>query len=247
MTALLLTRLHARIALLDLFRSPGYVVPTVVFPALFYALFDLQYARTRATIADATTLAFMVFAVTGVCLYQFGVGIAAERGRPWERYLRTLPASVGVRFGARIATALVFALLAAVCVAVFSRLTTPIDLDALQWLRITVYIVAGGIPFVLIGLTIGYWVSARAAVPVATALNLLLAYAGGLWMPPQFLPAFVQHVSPYLPTRQFADVLWSVSSGTDAGRALAGLAIYAAIFAVIAAIGYRRDERKRYA
>ena len=248
MNALLLTRAHGRIALLDLFRSPSYVVPTVVFPALFYALFDLQYARTKASLADATTLAFMVFAVTGVCLYQFGVGIAAERGRPWERYLRTLPASITVRFGARIATALVFAMLAAGCVALFSRLTTPIDLDALQWLRVAVYVLAGGVPFVLIGVTIGYWVSPRAAVPVATALNLLLAYAGGLWVPPQFLPEFVQHVSWYLPTRQFAELLWSASSGSnDAASALSGLVIYTAIFAAIAAVGYRRDERKRYA
>lgn len=247
MNALLLTRVHARIALLDLFRSPGYVVPTVVFPALFYALFDLQYARTQSSAAAATTLAFMAFAVSGVCLYQFGVGIASERGRPWERYLRTLPASVPVRFGARIVTALVFAALSAGCVATFSHLTTPIDLDARQWLTAAVFVVAGGVPFVLIGMTIGYWVSARAAVPVATALNLLLAYAGGLWLPPRYLPHAVQQLSPYLPTRQFADLLWSVWTGTGAAHALAGLAIYTAIFATIAATGYRRDERKRYA
>jgi ABC-2 type transport system permease protein len=245
--ALLLTRAHSKVALLDLFRSPGYVVPTVVFPALFYALFDLQYARTRAAVADATTLAFMAFAVTGVCLYQFGVGIAAERGRPWERYLRTLPAPAAVRFGARIVTALVFGLLAAGCVALFSRLTTPVDLDALQWLRAGAYVIAGGIPFVLIGIALGYWVAPRAAVPLATALNLLLAYAGGLWMPPEFLPKFVQHISPYLPTRQFADLLWSAWTGTGAAPALLGLAIYTAAFGTIAAIGYRRDERKRYA
>lgn len=247
MNALFLTRAHARIALLDLFRSPSYVVPTVAFPALFFALFDLQAARTQASIADGATLAFMVFAVTGVCLYQFGVGIAAERGRPWERYLRTLPASIAVRFGARISSALVFGMLAAGCVAVFSRATTPIDLDVQQWLRVAAFVIAGGVPFVLIGISIGYWVSPRAAVPIATAVNLLLAYGGGLWMPPQFLPPAVAHVSPYLPTRQFAELLWSVSYGTSAAHALFGLAIYTAIFAAIAAIGYRRDERKRYA
>jgi len=245
--ALFLTRAHARVALLDLFRSPGYVVPTVVFPALFYALFDLSYAHTKTSIADATTLAFMAFAVTGVCLYQFGVGIAAERGRPWERYLRTLPVSAAVRFGARIATALVFAVLAAGCVAVLSGLTTPVDLGALQWLRAGLYVLAGGIPFVLIGISVGYWVAPRAAVPIATALNLLLAYAGGLWMPPEFLPHFVQELSPYLPTRQFADLLWSVSNGTSPAQAFGGLALYTAAFAAIAAIGYRRDERRRYA
>ena len=88
---------------------------------------------------------------------------------------------------------------------------------------------------------------ATAAVPIATACNLLLAYAGGLWTPPQYLPEFVQRISPYLPTRMFADLLWSVSGSGRAPAALAGLAVYTLIFAAVAAMGYRRDERKRYA
>jgi ABC-2 type transport system permease protein len=242
-----LVRAHTKIEFLDLIRWPGYVVPTVVFPAMFYVLFDLPFARTRAQIADATALAFIVFAIVGVTLYQFGVGIAQERGRPWERYVRTLPAPAVVRFSARIVTALIFGLLTAAVVALVARVLTPIDLSAAQWLRVLISCIAGGVPFVLIGIAIGYWVSARAAVPVATACNLLLAYAGGLWMPPQYLPSFVQSISPYLPTRQFADLLWSVTGQAGAMRALGGLALYTLLFGLLAVAGYRRDERKRYA
>jgi ABC-2 type transport system permease protein len=243
----MLVRAHARVAFLDLIRWPGYVVPTVLFPAMFFVLFDLPFARTRADAANATTLAFIAFAIVGVTLYQFGVGIAQERGRPWERYLRALPVTTAQRFAARIVTAVLFGLLTAAAVALVARAFTPIDLGISQWLRVLLYALLGGIPFVLIGITIGYWTSARAAVPVATALNLLLAYAGGLWIPPAYLPHFVATISPYLPTRQFADLLWSVTGNGDAPRAVTGLAIYAILFAVAAAIGYRRDEQKRYA
>ncbi len=247
MNAFLLVRAHTKIQFLDLLRWPGYVVPTIAFPALFYAIFDLPFARTRADIADLTALAFIAFAIVGVTLYQFGVGIAQERGRPWERYLRTLPASTTVRFTARIVTAIFFGVLTAAVVALLARVLTPIDLTPLQWLRVLLYAIAGAVPFVLIGIAIGYWASARAAVPVATACNLLLAYAGGLWMPPAYLPSFVRELSPYLPTRQFADLLWSVVGAGNAAHAIAGLAIYSAIFGAIAAAGYRRDERTRYA
>ncbi|MGB8908903.1 MAG: ABC transporter permease [Candidatus Cybelea sp.] len=247
MSALGLVRAHARIEFLDLIRWPGYVVPTVLFPAMFFVLFDLRYARERASAADTMTLAFMVFAIVGITLYQFGVGIAQERGRPWERYLRALPVSTAVRFTARIVTAVLFGLLAAGVVALVARAFTPIDLNASQWLRVLLYAIFGGIPFVLFGITIGYWASARAAVPIATACNLLLAYAGGLWMPTAYLPRFVQTISPYLPTRQFADLLWSVTGNGNATRALAGLTLYAVLFAVAASVGYRRDERSRYA
>jgi ABC-2 type transport system permease protein len=247
MSALALIRAHTRVNFLDLMRWPGYVVPTVIFPAMFYALFDLPFARTRAAAADETALAFIVFAIVGVTLYQFGVGIAQERGRPWERYLRTLPVSAIVRFCARILTAVIFGLITAAVVALVARAFSPMDLNLAQWLRLLLYGIAGGVPFVLIGISIGYWTSARAAVPIATACNLLLAYGGGLWMPPQYLPDFVQRISPYLPTRQFADLLWSVTGGGGAMRALAGLTCYTLIFGFIAAVGYRRDERKRYA
>jgi ABC-2 type transport system permease protein len=247
MNALALVRAHARIGFLDLVRWPGYVVPTVIFPAMFFTLFDLPFARRAAEIANGTTLAFIVFAIVGVTLYQFGVGIAQERGRPWERYVRTLAASAFVRFTARILTALLFGILTALVVALVARALTPIDLSIDQWARVLLYALYGGVPFVLIGISLGYWTSARAAVPIATASNLLLAYAGGLWMPPDDLPRFVQTISPYLPTRQFADLLWSVTGDANATRAIAGLAIYTVLFAVVAAIGYRRDERTRYA
>lgn len=247
MISLTLVRAHARVGFLDLMRWPGYVVPTVVFPAMFYLLFDLPFARHSVPIANATALAFIVFAIAGVTLYQFGVGIAQERGRPWERYLRTLPVSPFERFAARILVALAFGILTASVVALTARAFTPIDLSTAQWLRVFVYSLAGGVPFVLIGISLGYWLSARAAVPVATALNLLLAYAGGLWMPPSDLPRFVAAISPYLPTRQFADLLWSVTGSGEALRPLFGLAAYTAIFGMLAVAGYRRDERKRYA
>jgi ABC-2 type transport system permease protein len=245
--ALSLVRAHTKVQFLELLRWPGYVVPTIIFPAMFYLLFDLPFARRQAEIADLTALAFIAFAVVGVTLYQFGVGIAQDRGRPWERYVRTLPVSAVERLSARVVTALLFGVLAAAVVALVARAATPIDLTLIQWLRVLLYAILGGVPFVLIGISIGYWASARAAVPVATACNLLLAYAGGLWMPPQYLPSFVATISPYLPTRQFADLLWSVMGAGNAAHALAGLALYSVLFGAIAVAGYRRDERRRYA
>jgi ABC-2 type transport system permease protein len=66
-------------------------------------------------------------------------------------------------------------------------------------------------------------------------------------MPPQYLPHFVATISPYLPTRQLGDLLWSVVGEGNASRAVMGLVLYSAIFGLLAAVGYRRDERKRYA
>jgi ABC-2 type transport system permease protein len=245
--ALTLIRAHTRAMLLDLRRTPGYVIPTVFFPAMFFTIFAMPYARHQSGIADVELLSYVAFAIIGVTLFQFGVGIAAERGRPWERYIRTLPCPAGVRFAARIACAMVFGLAAAAMVALVARIFTPVDLTGLQWLQLGGYALLGGIPFVLFGIAIGYWASARAALPIANICYLLLSCAGGLWMPPQMLPGFAAAISPYLPTRQFGELLWSIALPGHPMKALLDLALYAAFFALLASAGYRRDERTRYA
>lgn len=69
----------------------------------------------------------------------------------------------------------------------------------------------------------------------------------GLWMSPSELPGVVRTISPFLPTRQFGELLWSiVTPGNRLGPAL-GLCAYAAIFGALTIAGYRRDEHRRYA
>jgi lipid-A-disaccharide synthase-like uncharacterized protein len=54
-------------------------------------------------------------------------------------------------------------------------------------------------------------------------------------------------VSPYLPTRAFGDLLWSIAGDGNPAHAIVVLFWYFAIFAGVATLGYRRDERVRYA
>jgi ABC-2 type transport system permease protein len=237
---------HVRARLLELLRIPAFIVPTLTFPALFFLLFAMPWAHTRE-IATGEMLSFVAFAVIGVTLFQFGVGVSAERAQPWERYLRTLPAPLAARFGARLVCALVFGAISAALVVLLAVSRTPAALSTAGWFELAAFALAGGVPFVLFGLTIGYWTNGRAAVPIANVLYLLLSFAGGLWMPPAFLPHFAQIVSPYLPTRQFGELLWSITGSRHPNHALTVLGIYAVLFGAMAAAGYRRDERARYA
>ena len=248
MISLRLLGVHTAAILRELTRTPAFLFPTIGFPAMFFALFGLPYARASAPAADYEVCSFAAFALVGVTLFQFGVGVAVERGRPWERYLRSLPVTVATRFTARIMVALIFGVCAAGLVALEARLLTPIDFTIAQWLLLAFYTLAGATPFVLLGIAIAYWVAPRGALPITNIFYLLLSYAGGFWMPPQYLPSIAGAVSPYLPTRQYGELLWSVAqSGHDAQRAALSLLAFAIVFAAFAVLGYRRDERARYA
>lgn len=239
-----LVLVHARAQALELLRYPAASVPTLLFPALFFGLFGVPAAHDRANVLLA---GFAAFAVLGVAFFQFGVGIAADRVSAWERFLRTLAVSPAARFAARVIVALGFAAGAAGGVVAVAAAATPIRFAQGDWALFAVALLAGSIPFALLGIAIGYWTSVKSALPIANVLYFVLAYAGGLWTPPSGLPGPVAAVSPFLPTRQWGDLLWAAALG----RGLAPLhwlvlAGYAVAFGALAVAGYRRDEGEHF-
>lgn len=238
-----LAAVHARAELRQLARYPTFLVPTLVLPVAFFALVGLQQHGTDPAVLMA---AFAAYAVLGVAFFQFGVGIALEREEPWEAYLRTLPVPVAARFAGRLASALVFAAAATVPVVALAVATRPVSLAAGAWVRFGLVLLAGSVPLGLLGIALGYWVPAKGALPVANLLYLGFAYAGGLWTGPRALPAPVEAVAPWLPTRQWGDAVWQALRGGWGGAHWLPLLGFAALFAALAAWGYRRDEGRRF-
>src|SRR3990172_11224677 len=103
--------------MLQLVRIPAFVVPTIGFPALFFLFFSLNRGMVDRGAQEILT-GFAIFAVLGVAFFQFGVGIAADRSLPWDRYLRTLPATAVPRFIAQSLSAVLFASVAVLIVVI---------------------------------------------------------------------------------------------------------------------------------
>jgi ABC-2 type transport system permease protein len=239
-----LTLVHARAMTLELFRYPSFSVPTLAFPALFFLLFVAPRGDRDAPLLLAS---FAGFAFLAVAFFQFGVGIAAERESPWERFLRALPACAEVRFIARLVSGTLFGLASAGLVALAAVASTDARLPPLRWGALAVALVLASAPFALLGIALGYWASPRGALPIANILYLVLAFAGGLWTTPAHLPAAVASVSPLLPTRQFGNVLWGAAEGQLwQPRSWLLLLAWGSAFAVLAGWGYARDEGRRY-
>ena len=239
-----LTLIHARAMTLELLRYPAFSVPTLAFPAVFFLLFVASRGDRNPTLLLAS---FAGFAFLAVAFFQFGVGIAAERETPWERYLRTLPVQARVRLAARLLSGTLFGLASAGLVALTALATTDAHLPAVRWAALALALVVGAVPFVLLGIALGYWASPRGALPVANILYLVLAFAGGLWTTPARLPSTVASVSPLVPTRQFGEVLWGAARGRLwQPREWLLLLAWGAAFALLAAWGYARDEGRRY-
>lgn len=225
-------------------RFPGFSAGTLAFPGVVFVLFGLPRAAHYPNLQLAS---YAAFAVLGVGFFQFGVSGAIERGTPWQAWLRTLSTPPAVRIAARVVSALAFTVASIAVVVAIALGTTSVSLSAHEWLRLGAALLAGSVPFVVLGLTIAYWTSPKSALPVANILYMLLAYAGGLWTGPADLPHVVRAISPYTPARQWGDVLWSAAGGAPwhASNWLV-LGAYALGFGALAAWGFARDELRHY-
>lgn len=242
--ALRLALVHARVQIAELVRFPGFTAGTLAFPSVVFVLFGLPRAGRHPELVLAS---YCAFAVLGVGFFQFGVSGAIERGSPWQAWLRTLPVPPAVRVASRIVSALAFTTASVSLVVAISLATTAASLSPVEWMRLALALLAGSVPFVLLGLTIAYWSSPKGALPVANILYMLLAYAGGLWTGPADLPRAVRQISPFTPARQWGDLLWPAVTG-EPWRASHWLllVVYSLAFGALAAWGLARDELRNY-
>jgi ABC-2 type transport system permease protein len=237
---------HIKTALLSYLRTPAYCVAAVIFPAMLYSMFGLSVPAGRAS--SYVMASFCAYAVIGVGFYQFGVSIAQERETNWERFVRVLPRAFWPKLVALLVSAGVFAIVAVLLVIAVAYLVGNPDADLLTVLFLILACFAIALPFVLFGVALGYWVSARAAVPLANMAFLPLAFLGGLWVRPSSMHPIVAKISLYTPTRHAAEIVWSVVGHNDIpGASIVWLVGYGCLFATMAWWGYRRDEAIRYA
>ena len=185
---------HFRAEMLALLRTPAYSAITIFMPALIFVFVGLAASDDRES-ANFLMASFCIFALLGVAFFQFGVGLAQERGTPWESFLRTLPVTPATRFAARLMAATLFALAAVALVIVLAVTLTDAGMGAGAWLRFVVSVLAAAVPAAFLGIAVGYWASPKAALPVANLLNLGMAFGGGLFIPPEALPGFINRHS----------------------------------------------------
>ncbi|WP_366655894.1 ABC transporter permease [Fodinicurvata sp. EGI_FJ10296] len=244
--SLKLTLAFVRLELMDVVRHPAYLFPTAVLPLMLFVFFGVPNAGTPAE-AGFMLGSFSVFAVLGVAFHQFGVGIAQDRATPWQRYLRTLPASPVSQFVARIAAAILVAAVGVTILAVVAVATTPLAFSLGQWVLLAAALTLGAVPFAVAGIALGYWTSAKSAIAMANVIYLPLSYLGGLWVPPMDLPAFVQQISIFMPSRMVAELVWPIPFGFPVGwYPFAGLAVFFFLFSLLAWWGYAREEQRQF-
>jgi ABC-2 type transport system permease protein len=245
MTTLALT--HARFQLLETMRVPMALIGSAFFPAASMLFFVVPFAGDDPRGATLATASIVTFAVMTTNLFQYGAGIAEDRGQPWDPFTRSLPAGPGPRFLGRILAGLALTGISLIPVLIIGWLFTPATLTGTGAIAAVGALIVMAVPFTLLGLAIGYSMPAKAAIVTAQVLFLPLGFGGGLLSQPGNAPGFLEHLAPYLPTGGAARLMWAAVGDfpVEAGS-VAALVGWIVVFAALAAWAYRRDEGRRF-
>jgi ABC-2 type transport system permease protein len=245
MTSLALT--HARFQLLETVRIPIALIGSAFFPAASMLFFVVPFVGGDPVAATFATASMVTFAVMSTNLFQYGIGVAEDRAQPWDPYTRTLPAGPGPRFLGRILAGLAMMTLSLIPVLVIAALLTKATITPLGLLAGLGTTVLIAIPFILMGLGIGYSLPSKAAIVVAQLLFFPLAFGGGLMTAPGSAPGFVEDIAPYLPTGGAVRLMWAAVGDFPFDlSATAALVGWTALLAGVAVWAYRRDEGRRF-
>lgn len=239
--------LEAKFELLRLLRTPSFVLPTLLFPPLFYVLFGvvLASANRGGDMGRYLLATYGVFGIMGAALFGFGVTIAVERERGFLTLKRALPMPAGAYLLAKMAMAMVFAAIISLILALLAVFLAKVTLHPAQWALLLLTNVLGVLPFCAIGLYIGTLVSGSAAPAVVNVLYLPMSFLSGLWLPLQILPPVFARLAPAWPSYHLGQVALKIV-GRDAGGSLAlhllVLVVVTSAFFVLARARLARSE-----
>jgi len=208
-------------------RTPAFAVPSLLFPVLFYLLFGVMLGRGNAPLYLLAT--YCVFGAMAPALFGFGVQLALDREGGLLTLKRALPLPTAAPLLARLALAVLFALLVAGLLVAVACTLGGVRLQVQQILQLLGVAALSALPLGAMGLLIGSHASASAAPALVNLVYLPLALLSGLWLPLSALPALFSTLAPLWPTWHLAQLALPVvgmpAVGSVAGHVLVLLAV----------------------
>jgi len=242
-------RIYLREALnefLGVLRTPAFAIPTIAFPAVFYAVFALLLpgqwpGHSKAIYLLAT---YGTFGVIGPALFGFGVGVAIEREKGWLDLKRASPMPIGAYFFGKMAMSMVFALIVLLILSSLSLAAGKV-ITLGDWMRLVPALVVGTLPFCAMGLFIGTLARGSGAAAIVNLVYLPMAILSGLWIPLFVFPAIVAKLAVLWPAYHLAQIALGLAGEIEGVRYTMHaftLFLFTVLFASLAAKRLRSDR-----
>lgn len=231
--------------LLQSFRAPEFLIPTLALPSAFYLLFGIALARGGSEVSRYLLATYGVFAVMGPALFGFGANVSSEREKGWLMLTQAAPVHGAMFIASKLLTTVVFAALALLPVYALGGFLGDVTMAREQWILLFICHLMAVVPFSFLGLAIGFSFGSGGAIAVCNIAFLGLAVLGGLWFPISMFPSAMQTVALGLPSFHLAELgLWVAGAGGDRTPQynLLAVGILSCVLGALALITYARQR-----
>jgi ABC-2 type transport system permease protein len=237
--------LESKFEWLKSIRNPAFALPAILFPALFYIFFGVLMNQHNPQAATYLLCTYGTFGIIGPALFSFGAGLAVERGQGWLDIKDASPMPASARIVSRLLVSMAFSVMVLVSLGLVAFSMTDVSLSLMQVLTLSTILVFGGLPFCLLGLTLGLLLKAESAPAVVNLVYLPMSFLSGLWIPITMLPNFLQSLAEFLPPYHLSQLALKVVGldvGGSVGKHLAILALFTVIFFILAILVSNRKS-----
>ena len=207
---------ETRSEILRYLRNPGFLLPILLFPTVFYLMFGVLLPPGVGEQARYLLASYSTFGVMAPGLFGFGVSLALERDDGLLTLKRALPMPPAAYLAGKMAMAMLVAAAIALLLLGLALLVARVPLTAAQALRLFALETAGVVPFCALGLLLGTLIKGQGAPGLLNMVYLPMAFLSGLWLPLPMMPEFLQRLAPVWPSYHLNQLaLSAVGMGGD--------------------------------
>lgn len=203
---------------LKLLRTRSFSLSIIGFPVMFYLLFGVANRHAyegNVHIAKYMLGGYACFGLIGAALFGIGVGLAAERSAGWLELKRASPMPASAYLFAKCASAVAFGIIIVSILTAIGTAFGGVVLGPSELVKMLGMTIVGSVSFASMGLLLALLVPANAAPGIVNLIYLPMSFLSGLWMPLRFLPHWLQHIAPALPTYHLSQLMLSIFGYQD--------------------------------
>ena len=234
------------IELLKVLRQPGFTIPSLLFPVMFYVFFGIAFSM-GPSMPSYLLATYGTFGVIGPALFSFGLGVAIERGQGWYDLKEVFPMPPSAQIISRVLVSMAFGGAIIISLFLVGALFADVVLERWQWVALAGTLLLGTLPFCLMGLALGLSLKANVAPAIVNLIYLPMAFLSGLWVPISFFPDFMQTVALLLPPYHLAQLALGIIDLDQGGSIVLHISVllaYVVLFAALSHQAFNREQNK---
>jgi ABC-2 type transport system permease protein len=191
---------EARSEVLRYLRNPGFLLPIILFPNVFFVMFGLVMNHGNVDAGRYMLASYSTFGVMAPGLFGFGVSLALERDSGLLTLKRALPMPPGAYLLGKMLMAVCVALVVGSLLLMLALFAAHAPLSASQVATLLLVDALGVLPFCALGLLVGTLLKGQGAPGLLNMIYLPMAFLSGLWFPLSMMPKLLQQFAPAWPS-----------------------------------------------